>query len=332
MERPLGIVAELSPSASWRVAARALLLPSRTMPRRLWPPALGLAYIAVVGLLGGLRGDHVLVGLLGFLDLYNEKSRLFLKLFFPFMLTGIVFDSMRYFYWQGIAGKVQVAAPYELERRVFGVDGSTLNEIFERHHGPVLDLACGFAYLTYVGEYLALAFVLFWRGRYRAVSTFALSFFVVNIMGYVTYFIYPVAPPWYVSQYGLGPVRYDVGPAAAAAHRFDALLGTRFFDAMYGRGVDVFGAYPSLHVAYPLIAAVLAFRLSELRWARWPALGFFLLMCLSAVYLQHHYVTDVVLGSVYAIVALAAVTALDRRAAEQRDHQPPLEPETRATM
>jgi inositol phosphorylceramide synthase catalytic subunit len=311
MERPLEIIAELSPSASWRVAARALLLPSRTMPRRLWPPALGLAYIAAVGLLGGLRGDHVLVGLLGFLDLYNEKSRLFLKLFFPFMLTGIVFDSMRYFYWQGIAGRVHLAAPYELERRVFGVGGSTLNEIFERHHGPLLDLACGFAYLTYVGEYLALAFIMFWRGRYRAVSTFAASFLLVNVMGYVTYFIYPAAPPWYVSQYGLGPVRYDVGPAAAAAHRFDALLGTRFFDAMYGRGVDVFGAYPSLHVAYPLIAAVLAFRLSELRWARWPALGFFLLMCLSAVYLQHHYVTDVVLGGVYAIVALAAVTALD---------------------
>ena len=131
----------------------------------------------------------------------------------------------------------------------------------------------------------------------------------------MTYFIYPAAPPWYVSLYGLGPVRYDVEPAAAAAHRFDALLGTRFFDAMYRRGVDVFGAYPSLHVAYPLIAAVLAFRLSELRWARWPALGFFLLMCLSAVYLQHHYVTDVVLGSAYALVVLGAMTALDRRRA-----------------
>lgn len=41
---------------------------------------------------------------------------------------------------------------------------------------------------------------------------------------------------------------------------------------------------------------------------------------------------DVVLGGVYAIVALAAVAALDRRAAGQRDHRPPLEPETRATM
>jgi membrane-associated phospholipid phosphatase len=308
------------------------------MPRRLWPPAVGLAYIAAVGLLGGLRGDHVLVGLLGFLDVYNEKSRLLLKLFFPFMLTGIVFDSMRYFYWAGVGGRVHVVEPYEFDRRAFGVGGKTLNEIFAEHHAPALDLACGFAYLTYVAEYLALAFVLFWRGRHREVSVFARCFLLVNLMGYVTYFAYPAAPPWYVSQYGLGPVRYDVQPAAAAAHRFDALLGTHLFDAMYARGVDVFGAYPSLHVAYPLIAALLAFRFSALRWARWPATGFFLLMCLSAVYLQHHYVTDVVLGVAYALVALAVDGAIQRRAVAPlsrarpgppvrdvlpRDHRPP---------
>lgn len=306
---------ERAQAPSWRGAAREWLLPSRTMQRRLGPLALGLAYVAAVGLLGGLRGDHVAVGLLALLDLYNERSRVFLRRFFPFILTGVLFDSMRYFYWQGIAGRVHVAEPYQFERAWFGAGGRTLNELFLEHHAPALDLACGFAYLVYVGEYLGLAFVLFWRGRLDAVTTFARSFLLVNVMGYVTYFVYAAAPPWYVTQYGLGPARLDVRPAAAAAHRFDALLGTRFFDQMYGRGVDVFGAYPSLHVAYPLIAAILAFRLPELRWARWPAVAFFLLMCLSAVYLQHHYVTDVVLGIVYAVAALAAVSAWELRRA-----------------
>jgi len=73
------------------------VLPSRTMKRRILPPAIGLVYIAVIALLGGLRPDHVLIGLLGFLDLYNEKSRLFLRLFFPLMLTGAIYDFMRYF-------------------------------------------------------------------------------------------------------------------------------------------------------------------------------------------------------------------------------------------
>jgi inositol phosphorylceramide synthase catalytic subunit len=296
---------------------REWLLPSRTMRRRLWPPAIGLLYIAAVGLLGGLRGDHVLVGLLGFLDLYNERSRLFLRVFFPFMLTGAIFDSMRYYYWQGIDGRVYVAEPYLFERRWFGVGGRTLNELFLEHHWAALDLACGFAYLVYVAEYLLLAMVAFFRGRLDVASTLARTFLLVNVMGFATYFVYAAAPPWYVTQYGLGPARMDVQPAAAAATRFDVLLGTHFFDSMYGRGVDVFGAYPSLHVAYPFVALLLAFRVPELRWARWPAVLFFALICLSAVYLQHHYVTDAVLGVLYASVALAAVSSWERRTARR---------------
>jgi membrane-associated phospholipid phosphatase len=283
------------------------------MRRRVWPAALGLLYIAAIAALGGLRQDHVLVGLLGLLDLYNEKSRLFLRIFLPFILTGVVFDGMRYFYWQGIEGHVRVAEPYLIERAWFGVGGRTLNEVFLERHWPVLDLLCGFAYLTYVGEYLVLAFVAFFRQRLDVAVLLGRSFLLVNVMGFVTYFVYPAAPPWYVTQYGLGPARMDVKPEAAAAHRFDQLLGTHFFDSMYGRGVDVFGAIPSLHVAYPFIALLVAFAVKELRFARWATVAFFLLMCFSAVYLQHHYVIDAVAGVAYALVALGAVAAWQRR-------------------
>ena len=287
---------------------REWLLPSRTMKRRAWPVGLGLLYIAVVWALGGLRADHVFIGLLGLLDLYNEKTRSFLTQFFPFMLTGVIYDSMRYFYWKGIEGRVHVTEPYRLELTWFGIHGQTPNEWLDGHRRLVLDLACGFAYLVYVGEYLAIAFLLFFRHRFDVLRTFALSFLIVNLLGFATYFIYPAAPPWYVSAFGLGPARTDVHSAAAAASRFDLLLGTHFFDEMYGRGVDVYGAYPSLHVAYPLLAAWAAFRVRELRWARIPAVGFFLLMCLSAVYLQHHYVVDLLLGVAYAIATVAIVT------------------------
>lgn len=278
------------------------------MKRRAWPAALGLAYIAAIAALGGLRADHVFIGLLGFLDLYNEKTRSFLTQFFPFILTGVIYDSMRYFYWQGIEGRVHVKEPHQLELSWFGIGGLTPNEWFDAHRSVALDLACGFAYLVYVGEYLAIAFLLFFRRRFDVLRGFALSFLLVNLLGFATYFIYPAAPPWYVTAFGYGPARTDVHSAAAAASRFDLLLGTHFFDEMYGRGVDVYGAFPSLHVAYPLLAAWAAFRVGELRWVRVPALLFFLLMCLSAVYLQHHYVVDVLLGIVYA-AATAAIVA-----------------------
>src|SRR5262249_45647695 len=94
---------------------------------------------------------------------------------------------------------------------------------------------------------------------------------------------------------------------------FDALLGTHLFDHMYSRSVEVFGAIPSLHAAYPALAAILVFRTAELRWARWPAAGYAAVMWFSAVYLQHHYVIDVVLGVAYAAIAAAAVIAWERR-------------------
>jgi membrane-associated phospholipid phosphatase len=233
---------------------------------------------------------------------------------------------MRYFYWPAIDGRVHVAQPYLLERKWFGVGGHTPNEWLDVHHNPVLDLACGFAYLVYIAEYLAVAFILFFRKRFDALRTFAICFLVANVLGFATYYIYPAAPPWYVSLYGFGPARMDIQPAAAAATRFDRLLGTHFFDEMYGRGVDVYGAFPSLHVTYPLIVVWMTFRTRELRWARIPAVLFFLLMCLSAVYLQHHYVIDVLLGIVYAIVTVALVTgvraALSRRAARASSTHP----------
>jgi membrane-associated phospholipid phosphatase len=319
------MLAEAAPRP-WSTIAREWLLPSRTMSRRILPPVIGLVYIAAVGLLGGLRIDHVFVGLLGFLDLYNQKTRQFLREFFPFIATGAIYDSMRYFYWPGIAGRVRVAGPYLLERSWFGAGGETPNEWFAAHHWPALDLACGFAYLVYVGEYLALAFLLFFRRRSETLRTLALAFLVVNLLGFATYFIYPVAPPWYIAEYGLGPARIDIHPAAAAASRFDQLLGTHFFDEMYGRGVDVYGAYPSLHVAYPLIAVWAAFRERVLRWARGPTIAFFLLMCLSAVYLQHHYVIDVLLGVTYALATLALLRGpawlAERSAARASSAQP----------
>jgi membrane-associated phospholipid phosphatase len=306
-----------------RRMGREWLLPSRTMRRHPVPPALGLLYIVAIGALGGLGIHHVLLGLLGLLDVYNERTRDFLRTFFPMVLVGVLFDSMRYYYWQGIDGRVHVAEPYWLERAWFGIGGRTLNELFLEHHWPALDLACGFAYIAFAAEYVGLALLMYVRGRADAARTFSWAFLFVNATGFATYFVYPAAPPWWVNTYGLdaSPVRILPGPAATV--RFDALVGTHLFQTMYGNGIDVFGAYPSLHVAYPFIALVLAFRYRELRWARVPAVAFFLLMCLSAVYLQHHYVTDAVLGVAYSIAAVVAAVPFERSSAARRGAGPP---------
>src|SRR5262249_6864969 len=289
------------------------LLPSRTMRRRLWPPALGLVYILVIALLGGLHAGHVLIGLLGFLDAYNERTRLYLRTFFPCIVTGAIYDSLRYTLVAGTAGRVHVAGPYLLDRDWFGVGGRTWNEVFETHHWAIADLAAGFAYLVYVAWYLILAHVVFFRGNVTRALGFARAFLIASLMGFVTYFIYPAAPPWYVTAYGFAPAPASLAPSPGAASRFDALLGTHIFGDVYGQGVEVYGAIPSLHVAYPFMAMLFSFVTREVRWARWPAAAFAVLMCASAVYLQHHYVIDVVIGLAYAAIAVAAALGWEPR-------------------
>jgi membrane-associated phospholipid phosphatase len=303
------------PGAALIELAREWLLPSPTMPRRWWPPAIGLGYIALIGALGGLSGQHVVLGLLGLLDAYNEKTRLFLRTFLPFIVIGAIYDSLRYYLAGGIAGRVHVAGPYLLDRAWFGVGGRTLNEVFAVHHWPIVDLVTGAAYLLYVGAFLSLAMLEFLAGRAAHAAVLARCFFAVNVIGFVTYFLYPAAPPWYVAAHGLGPAQMSAAPSEAAAHRFDALLGTHMFENVYGHSVEVFGAIPSLHVAYPVMAAVLAFWIRELRWARWPAVIYAAIMCFGAVYLQHHYVIDVLIGLAYAAVVVVTIQAWGRRRA-----------------
>jgi inositol phosphorylceramide synthase catalytic subunit len=302
--RPFAVFVELS---------RDWLLPSRTMRRRLWPLATGATYVAVIGALTDLHTSNLAIGALCVLDAYNLNTRRVLRVFWPFIATGALYESLRYYLAAVTAGRIHVAEPYRLDRAWFGTGTHTLNEVFATHHWVIADLAAGLAYLIYVAEYLALAMLVLFTGGVTRAHTFARGFLLVNAMGFATYLVYPAAPPWYVAAHGLGPPVIGSAPSPGAAARFDALLGTQVFEDMYRHSVDVFGAIPSLHAAYPMMAAILAFRTRELRWARWPAAGYAALMCFSAVYLQHHYVIDVLLGLGYGTVAVIAMLAWERR-------------------
>lgn len=83
---------------------------------------------------------------------------------------------------------------------------------------------------------------------------------------------------------------------------------------VYGRlNPNQVAAFPSLHAAYPVLAAVYA-------WRRYRALAVFLVVWaagvwFSIVYLGEHYVVDALMGLVYVAVATVIV---ERVAAARR--------------
>lgn len=272
-----------------------------------------LAYWGALALASGLKSDHIFVGMV-FVVLFwgGELFRGARRFLVPLILTAIVYDGQR-FIAEYIRGEIHVIEPYLFDRGLFGIRTATgtltPNEWWQLHTTPALDFLAGLAYLTYVGEFLAIAALL----RSRRMMW---AFFALNLAGYATYYLYPAAPPWYVAEYGFGEAQTWVQPSLAGCVRFDAMTGLDLFQAWYGKSADVFGAIPSLHVAYPLLAAYFAFRARKYRAA---STIFYLWMCFSAVYLNHHYILDLIWGSVYALVCgvLAekiSISKLTRRA------------------
>lgn len=264
---------------------------------------------------GGFRQDHLNIGLV-LLGLYYAGPRLrpFFKFILPLLLVGMIYDSMR-IWGDWVRGRIRIEEPYYFDLKFFGIEEGgkllTPNEWFQLHTHAILDFFTGLAYIIFVPVYvLHAAYVRFWltiKGTSQLTPTeisertkrIMWCFFWVNMIGYSTYYWYPAAPPWYVTDFGLGPANMDARPSAAGCVRFDQLLGTHFFDGWYGRSNDVFGAIPSLHVAYPLLSVLFAF---EIGATRVFAIIFYTLMCFAAVYLNHHYVLDLIWGSAYALL------------------------------
>ena len=301
---------------------------SLSLVRKFAPTAVVVLYWATLYLLGGLTSDHFLVaGVIVVLSLAGPTAAQVLKFLLPFLLTAIFYDSMRY-YSSYIRGEIHVALPYDFDKRFFGIETAegrlTPNEWWQKHTYAWLDLITGFFYLFFISIYIGISVyhsILLPRISKDPIQRLKASrigpyvtwaFFWLNMLGYSTYYWFPAAPPWYVADHGLGPAKLDTAASAAGAARFDLLLGTHFFTGMYGRAADVFGAIPSLHVAYPLLSVLFAFHLRSLRVF---AICFYFIMCFSAVYLNHHYILDILWGSTYAVFIYSVCRWLSHRKA-----------------
>lgn len=285
--------------------------------RSLWPrwPLLPVApfwaWAAFSAWRRRLRWDHVAIALVATGLAYGTKRtrRAFLAVA-PLSAVGLLYDAMSLLQNVGLTrDNVHVGDLRALELRWFGVGKGrarrTLQDVFQMRRVPALDLLCAVPYATFL--YVVLGYALYLETRdVVAQRRFAWGFLLLNVAGYVTYHVYPAAPPWYFHKYG-NAVHLDAPPESGPnLARVDAMLHVRYFQSFYARGSDVFGAMPSLHVAYPLLMILEGWRLHRAR-GRVLLVLFYSSMCFSAVYLDHHWVLDIVAGSAYALAADAVL-------------------------
>jgi inositol phosphorylceramide synthase catalytic subunit len=291
-------------------------------------------YLWSVQAMMGIRGEHItLCTVYVILVAVGGRGFRFLGLFLPVMLTGISYEYFRLL--KGVRLEVHVADLYHAELNWFGVgqgaDRKVLADWFLAHTHPVVDLICGLAYIFYIIIPIGLAVGLYFFDHKRMLHV-GLAFLLTNLLGLAVYTLYPAAPPWYVAEYGLGPARMDVLPSAAGTVRFDQLLGIDYFTTFYSRSANVFGAMPSLHVGFPMSSVIAVAVLGKKWWV--PIVLFVALVGFSAVYLQHHYVWDVVAGLVVGTLGGLAAAPVARRLAPDADSatEPKPSPPTEAAL
>ncbi len=303
MEQALGRVLD-DLTARYRSASRLLLWG--------WFAALALYFTILHFTFGNRAGLFLGAAAFMFLCYWNDWTRRLAAGATPFLAQGVVYELTHLTKPLLRARHIHIREPYLFDRAWFGVKTAagilTPNELFMRHHCAVVDFITGLPYILYIYEVLAfLLFLSFTRarpGRRRLLHRFGAAFFLMSVAGYAIYFLYPAAPPWYARLHGFGPPDFNVAANPASAARWDALTGIPYFHRMYRLTSDVFGAIPSLHVAFAGIVALYAPQVRK-TWLTVSAIVLYMLMCFSAVYLQHHYVLDVLAGSALAAAAFA---------------------------
>jgi len=238
-----------------------------------------------------------------------KKTRTFAIYFLPWFLFGVIYDSMR-LYPNYKVNAIDVENLYDAEKFLFGITASTSAELkavadhtslmipgefFKIHHSALADFFAGIFYLCWVPVPIAFAVYLYLTKQIQWFRRFSWAFLLVNVIGFMGYYVYPAAPPWYAMNYGFEPVLHTPGNVAGLG-RFDEMTGIPVFHALYGKNANVFAAVPSLHAAYMFLTTIYA----VLSHKRWYTITLFAFICLgiwcTAVYTGHHYIIDVILG------------------------------------
>ncbi len=277
------------------------------------------AYCLWVGFAVGFRGDHYFLILLSLVCwTMSPATRRFIKALGVFILYWVIYDSMRICPNYEV-NDVHIGDLYQLEKTLFGLpSGLTPNEYFGIHHNPVADFLAGVFYLNWVPVPLAFAIYLYFRDKVYYLR-FAWAFVATNIVGFVVYYLYPAAPPWFVSDYGFEFLR-DTPASPAGLLRFDDLIGFPLFGSIYSKNANIFAAMPSLHSAYPVI--LLYYGLKRRSGpVNWLFLVFLLGVWFTAVYSNHHYILDVGAGALCALVSVVVFEWLFRQKRVKRSFE-----------
>ena len=287
---------------------------------------IALAFAAVTAVFGPPTGREVVTAWL-LLLLYAVVGgdgpawrRAVVHDWLPLLVVLFAYDSLRGFV-KDLSGRAHVLPQLRVDEFLFG---GTVPSVWLQQHlyhpSPSwYDYAITPVYLSHFLAPTAVAAGL-WATSYPRFRRFVWSFVVLTAATVVTYAAFPAEPPWLASQ----DHPQVIGPVVRVISHTLLVGGIPTIHSAVERGeayANPVAAVPSLHAAVPMLILLLSWPYCR-RLGRTLFLCYVLAMAFTLVYGGEHYVSDVLLGWVYATVSVIAVGVLmpriDRRRASRK--------------
>ena len=236
--------------------------------------------------------DKLLVFLTFVFLCFNQGLSL-LKRLSPFVGLLLVYESFR-----GIADRLNTNVHFTpMIRFDEWMFGSLPTAALQRWwwHGSVrwYDFVFYTPYVLHFVFPVGLA-LLVWKLRepyyWRVIGMYVL----LSFAGFLTYLLYPAAPPWMASDLGY------IQPITRVSSHVWSALGLHDFPSFYREvSPNPVAAVPSLHAAYAILLSIIIYKLFGKKWGT-LSLIYPLILSVGIVYQGEHYAIDVILGAIYA--------------------------------
>ena len=256
-----------------------------------------IAAMCLLSLMAGELPGWDMLGLILFTAfLWVMRDRIAFLDFSPFLLMLFTYEVIRSVILAVGTGGVHVADLILWEKTLCAgiIPSSVLQQTFgARMYTGLLDFVTNAFYMTHFFSVILMGIIL-WIKRKAHYWAFIMGLIVLSYAAFLTYVVFPAAPPWWASMNG-----YLRGQPVDLDH---SLLSPEYIFAT----ANPLGAMPSVHTAWP----VYLFFYSLYIWGR-KALPVVILpagVAISSIYLGHHYLVDVLGGIGYATLAFVFAT------------------------
>ncbi len=244
--------------------------------------------------------DIIMVGLLGF-AIISARAIRFLRDWTPFLLLTIGYLALPGL-TPGLQQRAHIGFPIALDNwlgRGQIITARFQSVLWDPARLHWYDYLASMLYLLHFVVPLVLAY-LFWHWRRPLYVRFVRTYLVLMYAGFTLYLIYPMAPPWWASN--LGRIS-QIAPILSLVHWKGIGNPVGILTATFQP--DPVAAMPSMHAAFSMLVWLVLWR----TWPRrgWIAILYPLAMATTVLYTGDHYVIDIFVGWLFALVAFTVV-------------------------